>query len=169
MALDPKPVPVRLENLTTDPAASKAAMLVLAEEDGTRTLTIFIGLLEAGAIASAMEGVVPPRPMTHDLVVHLMEDLEARLQRVEITDLREGTFFGVLVLEHHDRTVLVDCRPSDAIAVAVRVGVPILVHPDVFEKAERPPADAGTGRGEGEIWKEILEEMDEDDFGKYRM
>jgi len=165
---DPMPVAVQVENLSLDPT-SKAPILTLKEEDGERSFQVYIGLMEAGSIASALEGVAPPRPMTHDLLVHLIEDLEARLLQVEITDIRDGTYFGALVLDQQDRTVVVDCRPSDAIALAVRVGVEILVHEKVFDKAAPITETDSDGRGEDEIWKEILEEMDEDDFGKYKM
>lgn len=165
---DPMPVAVQVENLSLDPT-SKAPILTLKEEDGERSFQVYIGLMEAGSIASALEGVAPPRPMTHDLLVHLIEDLEARLLQVEITDIRDGTYFGALILDQQDRTVVVDCRPSDAIALAVRVGVDILVHKKVFDKAAPISETDNDGRGEDEIWKEILEEMDEDDFGKYKM
>lgn len=165
---DPMPVAVQVENLSLDPT-SKAPILTLKEEDGERSFQVYIGLMEAGSIASALEGVAPPRPMTHDLLVHLIEDLEARLLQVEITDIRDGTYFGALILDQQDRTVVVDCRPSDAIALAVRVGVDILVHEKVFDKAAPISETDNDGRGEDEIWKEILEEMDEDDFGKYKM
>ena len=165
---DPAPTPVQVENLSLDPT-SKAPILTLKEVDGVRSFQVYIGLMEAGSIASALEGVAPPRPMTHDLLVHLIEDLEARLLQVEITDIRDGTYFGALVLDQQDRTVIVDCRPSDAIALAVRVGVDILVHEKVFDKAAPISETDSDGRGEDEIWKEILEEMDEDDFGKYKM
>ena len=165
---DPMPVAVQVENLSLDPT-SKAPILTLKEEDGERSFQVYIGLMEAGSIASALEGVAPPRPMTHYLLVHLIEDLEARLLQVEITDIRDGTYFGALVLDQQDRTVVVDCRPSDAIALAGRVGVEILVHEKVFDKAAPITETDSDGRGEDEIWKEILEDMDEDDFGKYKM
>jgi len=165
---DPLPVSVKVENLSLDPN-SKAPILTLKEVAGERSFQVYIGLMEAGSIASTLEGVKPPRPMTHDLLVHLIEDLEARILHVEITDIREGTYFGALVLDHLERTVVVDCRPSDAIAMALRVGVGILVHEKVFDKAAPITRSDGDGRGEDEIWKEILEEMDEDDFGKYKM
>ncbi|MFH1532585.1 MAG: bifunctional nuclease family protein [Pseudomonadota bacterium] len=165
---EPMPVAVRVESLSLDPN-SRTPILTLKEEDGERSFQVYIGLMEAGSIATALEGVVGPRPMTHDLLVHLVEDLEARLLQVEITDIRDGTYFGALVLDQQDRTVVVDCRPSDAIAMAVRVGVDILVHAKVFEKASPITDQDNAGRGEDEIWKEILEEMEEDDFGKYKM
>jgi len=165
---EPLPVKVRVKNLSLDPH-SKAPILTLEEEGGDRSFQVYIGLMEAGSIASAMEGVVPPRPMTHDLLVHLIEDLEATLDHVEITDIREGTYFGALVLEHRDHTVVVDCRPSDAISLAVRVDVPILVHEKVFEKAAPARTAGGEGRADDDVWKEILEEMEEDDFGEYKM
>ena len=162
------PAAVAVENLSLD-SSSNTPILTLKEKDGERSFQVYIGLMEAGSIASALEGVVPPRPMTHDLLVHLVEDLEARLKQVEITDIRDGTYFGTLILEHQDRTVVVDCRPSDGIAIAVRVGVDILVHDKVFDKATPLSQANPEGRGEDEIWKEILEEMGEDDFGKYKM
>ena len=106
-----------------------------------RTLPIFIGNLEAQSIAMVLDGVQPPRPMTHDLMVRLMEQAGRRLTRVEICALRENTFFAKLVLESDDGEI--DARPSDALALALRAKASIYVAPEVMETAGLRLDDAG--------------------------
>ncbi len=108
-----------------------------------RTLPIFIGNLEAQSIAMVLDGVQPPRPMTHDLMVRLMEQAGRRLTRVEICALRENTFFAKLVLESDDGEVEIDARPSDALALALRAKASIYVAPEVMETAGLRLDDAG--------------------------
>jgi bifunctional DNase/RNase len=108
--------------------------LILKETEGNRRLPIIIGAFEAQAIALEIEGIKPPRPMTHDLIKNLIDNLEIGVAKVTITELREGTFYARISLEHSVVEDL-DARPSDAIAIAVRFGVPIFVSIDVLEEA----------------------------------
>lgn len=110
-----------------------AFALVLKELDGNRRLPIIIGAFEAQAIAFELEGIVPPRPMTHDLIKIILESLDSHLQEVYIDELEEGTFHAKLIID--DGVIKVDCRPSDAIAIAVRMNVPIFVNAEIFEEA----------------------------------
>jgi bifunctional DNase/RNase len=145
-----------------------AAVLVLEDSAGM-ALPISIGMAEATSIAKELEGIELPRPLTHDLLKSVLEHLGAKLVRIEIIALRDSTYFAELVL--HDpagRELRVDSRPSDAIGVAVRVQAPIYVHEQVLRKALpeaqeiRPPTDK-------EEWRRLLEEMEPEDFGKYKM
>ncbi len=109
-------------------------VVVLRTEDG-RYLPIYIGLAEAMAINSALKNVVPPRPMTHDLLVDIVGKLKARVERVVIDDLIDNTFYARIVLRQNDHEIEVDARPSDSIAIAVRIGCPIYVDNKVLDEA----------------------------------
>ncbi|MBX6377869.1 MAG: bifunctional nuclease family protein [Clostridia bacterium] len=110
-------------------------LMVLKEAGGNRLLVISIGVMEATAIAVAVEGIEPPRPMTHDLLAAVIRRLQAELTRVVIHDLRNETFIGQLDLRTEKGVIEVDCRPSDAVALAVRTGAPIYVTEGVLEAA----------------------------------
>ncbi len=109
-------------------------VVVLRSEDG-RILPIYIGLAEAIAIYSALRGEVPPRPMTHDLLVDVIKRLDAKVERVVIDDLIENTFYARLILKQNDKTIEIDARPSDSIAIAVRLACPIFVEDKVLDEA----------------------------------
>lgn len=110
-------------------------VVLLKGDQDARTLPIFIGFPEAQAIAMRIENVETPRPLTHDLLKNLLDCMEWRLKRVVVNDLVEGTFYAVLVAEREGSETEVDCRPSDAIALAVRCGAPIYVAKKVMEQA----------------------------------
>lgn len=114
---------------------TRTPVVVLRAVEGEETLPIQIGIPEATSILLAMRGQPMPRPMTHDLLANVIRELGARLTRVEVVDLREGTFYGLLYLEREGERIEVDCRPSDAIALALRMGAPIYVADEVFKKA----------------------------------
>jgi uncharacterized protein len=130
-------------------------MVMLRESEGRRLLPIWIGAFEAEAIATALQGHEPPRPMTHDLLKNVIGELEGKVQHIAITQLRDSTYYARLVVEsrglHHD----IDARSSDAIALAVRCEVPIFVDESVFDQA------AMTAEEEGEAEAEVEEEPDE--------
>ena len=167
---------------------SKSPIILLKDEDGQLCLPIWIGVPEASSISSSLKSVEPERPMTHDLLCQVIEELGAKLHRVYIHDIEENTFFARLELFRGEEILSVDSRPSDAIALAVRTGAPLLVSRKVLDKAQMDlvevdgDAEAGahmllesdTG-GESnfagidkEKWDQILAEMDPDDF-KYKM
>lgn len=121
---------------------SRAGFVVLLEsEDGGRILPIHIGTPEAQAILFAQKGIRIPRPLTHDLLRNLLHVLGARLAKVVIHDLREHTFYAVLFLEFGGKVLQVDARPSDGIALAIRMKAPLFVAPLVMEQAGLSPAD----------------------------
>ncbi len=116
-------------------------VVVLRTEDG-RLLPIYIGLAEALSIYSALRGDVPPRPMTHDLMVDVISKLNARVEKIVIDDLIDNTFYARLILRQNDRVVEIDARPSDSIAIAIRLACPIFVEEEVMDEAgsdELPP------------------------------
>jgi uncharacterized protein len=132
------PVQVDILGLSTSPASGGAYALILKETEGKRRLPIIIGAFEAQAIALEIEGIKPPRPMTHDLLKNVIDALSLTVTKVTITELREGTFYASVALE--DSTVEeVDARPSDAIALAVRFSAPIFVSVSVLEEAGFAP------------------------------
>ena len=113
---------------------SDQQIIVLKERDGKRAFPIVIGIVEIFAIDRRLKGITPPRPMTHDLLANVIEDLGARIEKIVIDDLRDHTFFAKIHLSVDGRTVEVDSRPSDAIALGVATQTPIFVADEVFEQ-----------------------------------
>lgn len=153
-------LPVRIHSLGLDTTSNQPVVL-LKEEGGLRILPIWIGQPEATAILIAIEGVEPPRPMTHDLLLAVLVASGLTLERVEITRLEEGTFFATLVLGGK-RGGVVDARPSDSIALAVRAACPILVADEVMNQAGIVPDD--DAEQEVERFRDFLESVDPEDF-----
>jgi bifunctional DNase/RNase len=157
-------VGVRVELPTNVP------IVLLRETEGDRrVLPIFIGSPEATAIAFALERVETPRPMTHDLLKTLLEELGASVERIVVTELRDSTFFAEIHLTRNGKAHTVSSRPSDAIALAVRMGTPIFAEEAVLSEAAYP-ADAGEERGEEseevvEQFREFIEHVNPEDFG----
>ncbi len=153
---------VRIELPTNTP------IVLLRESGGSRYLPIFIGAGEAAAIAFAIEGVEPQRPLTHDLMRDLIGALEARVDRVVVTSLRDGIYFADLILAREEgEEIVVSSRPSDAIALAARTESPILVAPSVLEEAGVEIRDEDE---ESEVakFRSFLESVDPEDFGSLR-
>jgi len=126
---------VDIIGLSTSPSSGGAYALVLGEVEGNRRLPIIIGAFEAQAIALELEKIQPPRPMTHDLLRDTFEELEVDVTEVVIDELREGTFFAKIRYQHDGDEHQLDSRPSDAVALAVRVDAPIYVAPMVLDEA----------------------------------
>jgi len=176
--------------LVLDPNTN-APIVILKDVDGETCLPIWIGLAEATAIASALKKVEVQRPMTHDLLKDVVDQLGGKVIKVVVTSLRENTFLANIEIAHGDSLHIIDSRPSDAIALAVRMSCPIVVAAQVLEQAQvtlvavnptgnedevefRPVDESGEATStnfaniEKEKWAEILAEMDPDDF-KYKM
>ena len=117
--------------------ASDQQIIVLKEREGQRSFPIIIGTVEVFAIDRRLKGIKPPRPMTHDLLDRVIEGLGAKIKKIVITDLKFHTFYATLYLSLNGRTVEVDCRPSDAIALSVKSNTAIYVSDHVFEKASQ--------------------------------
>ena len=156
--------------LTVDPMTN-SPILILKEKDGEQVIPIWIGLLEATAIASELEKVQFSRPMTHDLYKNTMDILGVKVARIEICDLKDNTYFAIIFFDVQGKEVTIDARPSDAIAIALRARCPILVNEVVFQKSKNlePQYKESVQGEEGKKWTEILEKMDPEDFGKYKM
>jgi uncharacterized protein len=128
-------VEMKVRGLALDPV-SNMPIIILRDEEDKRSLPIWVGIFEANAIALELEKIPTPRPMTHDLIKNILEAIEARLLKIVVTDLRENTFFAELHLQVGEGEYTVDSRPSDAIALALRVAAPIFVNEEVVRKAK---------------------------------
>ena len=162
----------RIIGLTVD-EDSNAPILVLKTIETNETIPIWIGLLEAASIASALQKIDFDRPMTHDLFKNFITQMDVTLTKIEICDLRDNTFFGRLVFASGDKTFTMDSRPSDAIALSVRFNAPIYVDEKVI--AELKPGEGDRSyemeddSEEGKKWAEYLEKLSPEDFGKYKV
>lgn len=179
-------VEVQVAGLTIDPFTNMP-IVVLRDLAGTRQLPIWIGLVEASSIATQLEKVELARPMTHDLIRTLLETTGAKLDKVEVSELRDDTFYANLHLTFGGKHVVIDCRPSDAIALALRTGAKIFVSQSVLEQSRRveeqteaKPRSEAPPMTENEVatalakappskWAELLEKMSPESFGKFKM
>jgi len=143
---------------------SNTPIVLLREQDGERFLPIWVGPVEAMAISSAMEGISPPRPMTHDLLASVLGALGATIVRIVVTELRDNVFYADLVLGLGGREVTVSSRPSDAIALAVRTGAPVFASPEVLEEAGIEIRDEESETEIVERFRELLEDVTVEDF-----
>jgi bifunctional DNase/RNase len=134
-------IQVDILGLSTSPASGGAYALILKEVNGNRRLPIIIGAFEAQSIALEMEGIKPPRPLTHDLIKNILESVGAELAEITISELKDGTFYAKLSLDSQE----IDARPSDAIALAVRFGAPIYVSDKVMDEAAFLPENEDEG------------------------
>jgi hypothetical protein len=161
--------------LTLDPV-TKTPIVILKDTDNKLNLPIWIGLLEATAMATEIEGIKMARPMTHDLIKNILGEVGCAVDSIEITDLKENTYFALVYLNISGRQVVIDSRPSDAIALALRTKSPIFVAKAVLEASSilqqneegREPPVENVSNVSQEKWAEILEKMTPDDF-KYKM
>src|SRR6266852_4912820 len=126
---------MKVRGLALDPL-SNMPIIILKDEEDKRSLPIWVGIFEANAIALELEKIATPRPMTHDLIKSIVETVQARVTKVVVTDLKENTFYALLHIQIGEREYTVDSRPSDAIALALRVAAPIYVDDDVVKKAK---------------------------------
>jgi len=155
-------VEVQVINVAID-IKSKMPLIVLQEKQGRKTLPIWVGLFEAQSIALAMENIQPPRPLTHDLTRTLIEHLDGHLQRVIINDLKDNTFYAIIVIDRNEQSIQVDSRPSDAIALALRLDAPIYIEETVLDKAGKGPNPINDK--ELEQFREKLKDLKPEDFG----
>ena len=159
-----------ISGLTVDPLTN-SPIVILKEVDGERTLPIWIGLLEATAIASELEGIKFSRPMTHDLLKNIMALIDVKINKVEVCDLKNNTYYALIYIDHKGKEISIDARPSDALALSLRVDAPIFVADEVISKSAQIDlkAEAEDKSEQGKKWQEILEKLNPDDFGKYKM
>ncbi len=156
---------------------TQASGILLKEKDGERTLPIIIGEYEAQSIALGLENIKPPRPITHDLIINLLNSSGVSLEDVLITELKDNTFFAVLRCRMNMETLEIDSRPSDAIALAVRIGTPIFIDEMVMEQAAYIPDDKEKQENENFVFsskddeieklkKELQKAVDSEDYEK---
>lgn len=154
-------VGVRIEMPSNQP------IVLLKEIDGARFLPIWVGAVEATAIAFAQQGVIPPRPLTHDLMKELLEKLDGTLHEVHLTELRDGVFYADLVLKNSQLLeVVISARPSDAIALALRTQSAILATEELLTQAgiEMPEEESSHANEEVERFREFLDQINPEDF-----
>jgi hypothetical protein len=153
---------VKVVNVAID-VKSNMPVIILREKEGDKTLPIWVGLFEAQAIALALENVKPPRPLTHDLTKSIIEKLKGRVDKVVINDLRNNTFYARILMKKNGENIQVDSRPSDAIALALRLKVPIYIEEKVLDKVtvgSKPIEEK-----EIEDFKKKLKDLRPEDFG----
>lgn len=157
-------VPMTIKGLMLDPI-SNSPIVVLKDGDEKIFLPIWVGIFEANAIALQLENVATPRPMTHDLLRDVIATMEAKVNRVVISELRDSTFFARIEMALGDKSVAIDARPSDAIALALRTETPIFVEQAVLDQAQTiSPAEDSE-----EKLKKWFENLTPEDLGKYKM
>ncbi len=142
-------------------------IIILKDQEEKRALPIWVGIFEANAIALELEKIATPRPMTHDLIKNILDGLGATVQQIVVNDLNDNTFFAVIEVSYDGNMVNIDSRPSDAIALALRVNAPIFVTEKVVSKAKS--MDIAEEKEETDRWREWLENLKPEDFGKYKM
>ena len=159
-------IEIKIKGLMVDPITNMP-IVILRDKDGQRVLPIWVGIFEANAIALQIENISTPRPMTHDLLRNVIEDLKAAVQKVVVCDLQENTFYALIYLSLNGGTVAIDARPSDAIALALRTRAPIFVEDTVIDNAKT--VDLSSEKADSERLHKWLESLDPDDLGKYKM
>lgn len=160
-------IEVRIRGLMMDPA-SNMPIIVLKDIASDAVMPIWVGIFEANAIAIEIEKMAAPRPMTHDLTRNLIRHLNAQLERVVITEIRDETFFAVLWLRQGDEPMAVDARPSDAIALALRADCPIYVDERVMQTAKLNTSGPAEGPAAEQL-RSWLEGLNDEDLGRYKM
>lgn len=161
---------MKVTGLTIDPFTNMP-IIILKDQTEKTALPIWIGLIEASAIATEIEKIQLARPMTHDLMKNMLQDLKVVVTRVEVHDLADNTFYARILLKKGEESWEMDSRPSDAIALALRTEAPIYVDRKVLEKSRRIDLSKNIDEetNKQQKWTEVLENLSPDDFGKYKM
>jgi bifunctional DNase/RNase len=154
---------MKVSGIALDPFTN-TPIVILKDASNERTLPIWIGFMEASSIAMELEKTPRIRPITHDLVKNLLEKLKFAVTKIEVTDLRDDTFYARIYLKRDAEEYSLDSRPSDAIAIALRTDSPIFVNEEVIEKSKKIEIDE-----DKEKLNELLEKIPEGNFGKYKM
>ncbi|MDE3178609.1 MAG: bifunctional nuclease family protein [Acidobacteriota bacterium] len=159
-------VEMKIRGLMMDPVTNMP-IVILRDSAGSAVLPIWVGIYEANAIALEIEKVNTPRPMTHDLIRNLLLGLEAHVSRVVVSDLRDDTFYALIWLERDGHALSIDSRPSDALALALRVDCPIYVEDEVLKSSK--VAGVASDKVNNEELSKWLEGLNDDDIGRYKM
>lgn len=159
-------IEMTIKGLMIDPITNMP-IVILKDKEGERVLPIWVGVFEANAIALQIENISTPRPMTHDLLRNILSEIEANVQRIVVSELRDNTFYAMIYLDRAGEIMAVDARPSDAIALALRTRSPIFVEEDVVETAKG--MDLTQDTTDSERLQKWLEGLNPEDLGKYKM
>lgn len=161
---------MKVAGITVDPFTNTPIVL-LKDSDEKDVLPIWIGLLEASSIATALENIETPRPMTHDLIKNMLDNLGVKIMKIEVNDLKDNTYYALIHLDVNKKRMVIDSRPSDAIAIALRTSAPIFVEESVIQRSAKVDLAQKGDKivSESSDWEDILENLSQDDFGKYKM
>ncbi len=159
-------VEMKIRGLMMDPVTNMP-IVILKDLDGKSVLPIWVGVYEANAIALEIEKVATPRPMTHDLIKNVFLGLTTGVRKVVVSDLKDDTFYAVIWVEHNGDLIAIDARPSDALAVALRLDCPIYVEDDVLKSSK--VSGAVSDKANSEELRRWLENLSDEDLGQYKM
>jgi bifunctional DNase/RNase len=161
-------VEMKIRGLMMDPLTNMP-IVILKETSGDGILPIWVGVYEANAIALEIEKVVTPRPMTHDLLKNVLVGLHTHVQKIVVTNIKEDTFYAVIWLERDGTLISIDSRPSDALALALRIDCPIFVEEQVLKSSNSNSKSNAADKINNEDVKRWLENLPDEDLGKYKM
>jgi uncharacterized protein len=159
-------IEMTIKGLMVDPITNMP-IIILRDRDGQKVLPIWVGIFEANAIALQMENIATPRPMTHDLLRNIIQDLSGTVRKIVVSDLKDNTFYALIYVETPAETIAIDARPSDAIALALRTQAPIFVEETVIDNAKT--VDFTSDKADTERLQKWLESLDPEELGKYKM
>jgi bifunctional DNase/RNase len=159
-------IEMTIKGLMVDPITNMP-IIILRDKAGDRVLPIWVGIFEANAIALQMENIATPRPMTHDLLRNIIEDLKGTVEKVVVSELRDSTFYALIYVATPNDALAIDARPSDAIALALRTRAPIFVEESVIDNAKS--IDFTSEKADSERLQKWLESLDPEELGKYKM
>jgi uncharacterized protein len=159
-------VEMKIRGLMMDPVTNMP-IVILKDLDGNSVLPIWVGVYEANAIALEIEKVTTPRPMTHDLIKNLLMGLGSGLRKVVVNELKDDTFYAVIWMEREGEMIAIDSRPSDALALALRLDCPIYVEEDVLKSSK--VSNAVSDKANSEELRRWLENLSDEDLGQYKM
>lgn len=154
---------MNVSGIALDPFTN-SPIVILKNENGEKILPIWVGYMEASSIAMELEKTPRARPITHDLLKNILDSVNFSLTKIEVTDLKDNTFYAVIYLSNSEQEIVLDSRPSDAIAIAIRTGAPIYVNEKVIDNAQNIEIDEDKDK-----LNDVLENIPEEDFGKYKM
>jgi bifunctional DNase/RNase len=161
---------VSIAGMTMDPASNTPIIILKSVEDD-QAIPIWIGLLEATSIASALQNIKFDRPMTHDLFKNFIENMNTAVSKIEVCDLKDNTYYAKIHFISEEKTFSMDSRPSDAIAIALRFQAPIYVDDKIIEKSQKMGGELEVSdtSEEGKKWADYLKNLSPEDFGKYKV
>ena len=159
-------VEMKIRGLMMDPVTNMP-IVILKDAGSDTVLPIWVGMYEANAIALEIEKVTTPRPMTHDLIKNVLTGLDTQVHKVVVTELKDDTFYAVIWLERNGQVISIDSRPSDALALALRMDCPIFVEDEVLKNSK--VSGAGTDKASNDELRKWLENLNDEDIGRYKM